>query len=210
MAFTDDHVTVDVHMYGPLMANPFSCRLWYLITGAAPVVGTLDTYVNEIQEWIIPEFAAVLSTNCFVGGITTRWQLATDEHFIPASDPALAGTVSGTEILPEEDCVILRRYTGQSDRNRRGRIFIPLVPEAFQNSGRLTSSAITAYQALAAVLKVAPEGDSLDGDGVVLVPCQPDFKNEELPGITNWSLVIDVHNRRDRRTPKQSLTVGVP
>jgi len=210
MAFAVDHVSIDASIATVGNTNGYTCRLWYALTGTEPVVGTLDTYTNEIMEWMVTEWAATLSTNCVFNGLKARWQIGANEYYVWSSDAPVAGTVSGTENLPEHDAVILRKYTGQSDRENRGRLFLPMIPEAFQVQSRLTTGAATAYQALANVLKAPPEGTDIDGDGVVLEPRHANFKDNQLIPIINWALVLDVHTRRDRRNPRASAVLGVP
>jgi len=208
MAF-GNHVQVDVSVYSGVDSNPMTCRLWYALAGDPPVIGSLDTYADEIMEFIQAEWAAVLTTGTTVGPARVRWQIGTEEHFSWSSGGGTAGTVSASEILPETAAVVLRKYTGDNAPNRRGRMFLPLVPETFQTLGRLTSGAATAYTALVGALSAEVTGDTLDGDGVVLSPVQPNHKDQTLHAITSWALVIDVHTRRDRQAPKKSLVQGV-
>lgn len=205
-----DHVQCDVRIMGPGSVNSFTCRLWYILGGSSPQPGTYDTYVNEMMEHFVTAWAGVIPTGHFVAGIHTRWQVDTEEHYITSSNASVEGTVSGGEVLPEECSVIFRRYTGQQERNRRGRIFLPFVPETFQNNGRINATGQTAYQALAADLKSQVAGDSIDGDGLILTPAHANFKQDTLHVISNWTIVVDVHTRRDRKLPKRSLSLGVP
>jgi len=208
MAF-GNHAQVDVSIYSGVDSNPLTCRLWYELAGESPQLASLDTYTDEIMEFIQAEWAAVLTTACNVGPCRVRWQIGTDEHFSWSSGGGTAGTVSASEILPETSCVIVRKYTGDSARNRRGRLFLPLVPETFQTLGRLTSGAATAYSALITALSSQVTGDTLTGDDVTLLPVQPNHKDQTLHPVINWALVIDCHTRRDRQAPKKSLVQGV-
>jgi len=207
MAF-GNHIAMDLRFLGQGSDDNFTSRLWWRIAGSTPLVGNLQVYTNEIMEHMQVEMAAVLPEGHFFAGVNAKWQLGSDEHFVVSSSPAVEGAVSSTESLPEYDSIILRRYTGDSARNRHGRVFIPFVPETFQVSSRITTPALTAYQALCTAFQGPPSGDNIDGDGLILSACQPSFKTDTLFDVLNWAVVCDTHTRRDRRRPKRSPVHG--
>lgn len=181
-----------------------SCILYYGISGTVDEVEDISNVAQAVFDHFKGKFDDVMTAD--VTGFAVRAKLESSpseaEYTVGANAPTWVGTVAG-ETLPEDDAVVLQRRTGLSGRSKRGRIFVPFVPEGLQDTSRLTTAGIEAYQSLGTAMKQAIEV----GEGS-LIPKHKDFKNQMLHTVLGVNVVIDTCNRRDRYAPKRKSVVA--
>lgn len=175
------------------------CKLYYAISAGGITVANITAVCDEFRSVWNSVIIACLPSSARFDGVEMRNRLGALDVEGRSSDAPDNGTAAA-QMLPEEDCVVMRRHTGKAGRSKRGRIFFPFVPDELQSSGHLTPDAIGTYKAVAYKMKIPIV---LAVTGVTLTPKQPDFKNSLLETVTETQLVLDVLNRRDRRNPKQ-------
>ena len=181
-----------------------SNMFYYKNTGATVIPANINSVADDVYQYFAPLYAAALTTTHSVFGVRLVFDDGTNQYEGLSNSPATPGTVSG-DTLPEEDAIVLRRQTHKKGRNKRGRVFIGLVPEALQDESLLTTPGAAVYAALATAVMAS----IITATGPVLDPQQPDFKTAVLEPVVAAAYVIDVLNRRDRRSPKKLYAVAV-
>ena len=111
------------------------------------------------------------------------------------------------DVLPEGNQVVIQRRTGLAGRSKRGRVFIPYVPETFCDNSTLNAVGLPKYKTLAQ--KIAQSIEAGD-NGETLDACTPDFKNQVMVHVTHARVVSEVLYRKDRREPKRPVYFKAP
>lgn len=183
-----------------------TCGLYYSLDSGNITVSNITAVCDELKAAWRGVVIKVISTECRFDGVEVRYHAGAIALDGRSSDAPDAGLGTG-DILPEEDCVVLRRHTGLAGRNKRGRIFFPFVCESNQSASKLSAGAISDYKDIAYKMKVPMV---LAVTGVTMVPQQPDFKGSTFDPVVETAVVVDVLNRRDRRSPKRILAIATP
>lgn len=198
------YTKVTMYFSNPTTNAKAQCVLWYLISaGTTPSLSTVVTHANSFRTAYSTAIAAALPTACNLDKVTLRWVSGGSEVEGDNSNGVVAGTVSG-DVLPEEDVIVIQRRTGFVGRNKRGRIFFPFVPEAFQADGALNSTGLTAAAGLAAMVK-----SNVVSGATTYNPQTPNWKDGGLLAVTQAGYVTTTCSRRDRRSPKTLFAVHV-
>lgn len=191
------HLVVDLNFLGPAAAKA-TCRLYYKPTISEP---NNDTDMNALADIFFAAFdnllAAVLADTCFFLNVRVRFLDNTSDLEGFSTDNSEAGAADGT-FHGEEIAVVIQRRSNSPGRNKRGRIFLPFVPQTFVNESSLSGPAVTAYKAVATAMEA-----ERTYDGTTYVPCTPNFKDGFLEEVKQCRLVGEIMSRRDRRFPKR-------
>lgn len=191
-------------------AKVFTVTQRYKVVGVTPTVSNMPEFATQIAAIHGSFFSNCLIEDCWYRGVHLRYMNgATQLESYSESGQDVTGTADGDDVLPEEDCVVIRKRTGKAGRSHRGRIFMPLVPENFADDSRLTIDGQGVYKSLAYKFKeVHTLTDSLSA--AIITPVHASFKTGELDTIVETGIVLDVLNRRDRRDPKGLLYTPTP
>lgn len=188
----------------------FSFSTRYALSGSpAPALSNINEIATQLATGFATEIAAVLPTDCSFGGTQVIYYGgSTSFEGFSVGEP-VPGSGENGESLPEEDCVVIRKRTGKPGRTHRGRMFIPLVPEEFQDESRLNATGIIAYEALAHKFKnVWTFSGTLSG--MTGTPKHAAWAAGTLDTIVETGIVVDVLNRRDRRDPRRLIYQASP
>jgi hypothetical protein len=104
--------------------------LYYRATEAA----TPYNMCQLVQSEFVPELLNCMSTKISLVDIRTIDTASLEEFTEPVGT---AGSVQG-DMLPPTNCALLRLITRFADRSRKGRVYLPGVPEGMQNEGVLS------------------------------------------------------------------------
>lgn len=181
------------------------CVLWYLQgSGAiAPTLSTIAAYANSFMTAFTAGTSAMLAENSRFAKVTLKWVSGGNEVEGDSTLPSVPGTAAG-DTLPEEVVVCIQRRTGQIGRNKRGRIFFPYIPEAYQQDGNLMGLGVSAATGLAAMVR-----NKVTHSGGQWEPQTPDWKTGVLVPVVQAGYVEQLCSRRDRRDPKVLTAVRV-
>lgn len=176
----------------------------YTISGGSITVGNVNEVALQLYDGWTAVICSVLSTRDKFAAVNVKWFGGSTQLDGVSDHAPTVGLVEDSDTLPEEDCVVIRKRTGLQGRTHRGRVFVPLVPEVFQNDGRLTDDAIGFYEALANKFK---DVWTFSGTiaGLTGTPKHAAFHAGTLDTIQEVGVVVDVLNRRDRRDPRQLI-----
>lgn len=185
----------------------YTNKLYYAATVGTISLANINTMCGELEAALLTTLRPCFSNVVHIQPLFAVWKAGA----VQFEGQAMAGDHSGTqdeaENLPEDDAVIIKRTTGKGGRSKRGRIFMPFVPEIFQSSSALTDEAITIYRSWAKAIKIE---QVLPTSGITLVAKQPDFKNDVLEDLLETWVVRDIRSRKDRRYPKYELPIKAP
>lgn len=181
------------------------CVLWYLPTSGTPSItlANIATYANDFKTAFATAVAAALSQEAQLDSVTLKWVQAGTEIEGQNTNGVVAGTVE-SENLPEEDVLCIQRRTGLQGRTKRGRIFFPFVPAAFEADGELNTTGKAAAAGLAGMVK-----STVTANSVSFTPKTLDHKNAVLETVVQAGYITATTSRRDRRFPKQLTSVRV-
>lgn len=111
-----------------------------------PLQNVADAFDSQIATIISVGQATELSYDCYL--VRKVHPNTTPAQVFPSS---LTGSI-GTPALPANQALTMRHYSGNGDKNKRGRYFFSGIPEASQNEGRLLSTAASAWNSISQVL----------------------------------------------------------
>lgn len=205
MPLPGTYVKVTLHFRNVDTSSQAHCVLWYQMTaGTTPTLANVGTFANAFKTAFSTAIPPSMAENCEVQKITLKHVTGGSEVEGDNTNGTIAGTVTSSDTLPEEDVVVIQRRTGLVGRNKRGRVFWPYVPETFQADGELQGGAITVYTAIATMIK-----NPVTGSGNTYSPCTLDHKNGILVPVVQTGVVLQICSRRDRRSPKTLSSVRV-
>lgn len=184
-----------------------SCGFYF----SAPVYpGGVEDMTNVADSifaaWDGP-WAATLPTSASFHSVLARVVGGSQDWEAGSTDSPVAGSVV-SEPHPEEVAAVIQRRTGLAGRHKRGRIFLPFVPETFTADSTLTTGpalGVSRYTDLAGIL-----GDPIQvgNGGPIITSVQPDRKLGMLHPVAEWRVATEVMSRRDRRAPKRSAYIS--
>lgn len=184
--------------------NAATNKYYYLLSAGAITAADIQGVANQFSTLFKAKYCPLLAPRFFFINAKATWRDGTDEFEAIGTGGLVAGTVTTDETLPESSCVVLRRKTNKAGRANRGRVFIPFVPEDFQEASRLVADAIEKYQSLGVLIK---SQQTLTG-GQVCVPHTPNYKESVFNLVTGVEVVVDVLTRRDRANPRTPEAVA--
>lgn len=196
-------------IYGPQVGGRFyTNRLYWEVEAGSVTQTNINQLCDGIRAVFAPLYAEVLSIDWNFRGVNGYMKDSGGTTLDGSSSESVTpGLVDPGDTLPTEDNIVLRRRTGQSGRNKRGRIFITGIPELFTaDAEALSNGAIALYKAI---------GNKMDQNlvvgaiGITLAPRQPDFKGGTLQPVTQTQLVVTTRSRRDRRMVKRAIVQGI-
>lgn len=120
--------------------------------------------------------------------------------FLPAVNGAYLGT-QGTDSLPQQACVLMKKTTGSRGKENRGFLHIPMVDEASTTDNDLTNAALARYVTLATALAV-----TITAGGVACVPqIYGASESNQLLGTTGISMaaITGISTARTIKTVKR-------
>jgi hypothetical protein len=188
-----------------------SCILYYLTAPAMDAGGMVEA-LDTVQTALADVFKAGMNQQTWVDPCWGRYVGGSNEFEGQSSANSVQGTVvnSGSVIndaMPEENAVVIQRRTDLIGRSKRGRIFVPFIPELFAMDSELTTAALDAYKAVGSqVARIF----TLPSSGRTLTPVQPDFKNGLLHQVLRCRVLSEICSRRDRRDPKRPVYYLAP
>lgn len=200
MPLPNQYLRLNILFDYPAESSFAGIALYYrLANGPAPSAGEMIGIADDFQTHFGGGAQGILPVQCRMARVSAMWKSgAVQVEGVSGNNPVVGG-VSGSDILPEEDAVLLRRRTGLAGRSKRGRVFLPYVPETFQASGTLTQAARTAYSTFGGLMMSTLS----TGTGQDFEPCTVDFKNGALLPLVAVEYVSTTVSRRDRRHPKR-------
>lgn len=121
-------------------AKQFSNVLWYELSGSFPSNFNIATFASAVEGHFMTQLLNCLAQNMQYNGldieINNAGVTSTSSTFQTAP-----GTAATFEEQPNEVSALVRWQSSQPGRSGHGRSFMGGIPQAFINSGRLTSAA---------------------------------------------------------------------
>jgi hypothetical protein len=205
MPLPSTYMKVTLLFRNPDTGSRATCVLWYLPTSSIGTVtnANIVTFANDFKTAFASAVAGALGAPAQCLNVTAKWVSAGNEFEGQNTNGTINGAVSG-DILPEEDVICIQRRTGKQGRTKRGRIFFPYVSESFQEDGELNDAGIAGATALATMVK-----NLVTANSVQFTPKTLDHKNGVLETVTQAGFPTNTCSRRDRRSPKQMVSIRV-
>lgn len=202
-----DHLHADLHWRWAAVGGPpitARTRLYYIVSAGSLTAANANDMANSINAFFAGACKAVTTVDWKMDRVRIRYTNAGTEIEGESTDVNGVGDQEG-ETLPEHDTVCIRRKTNTTGRARRGRVFIPFVPEELAtNVGELTPAGVTVYGNLASkILQTIVSA----GTGVTLIPQQPSFKLGLFLPVKRCEVVLQVVTRKDRQNERERSTV---
>jgi hypothetical protein len=205
---------LEVTMNFAFKENANSCILYYLDLGNGSGVTDqeMENSADAIQAMVGPAFAACMSPATKVNPCTVRWKSGVDYYEAQSTDNPITGSYLPTQmtledLLPEECAVVIQRRTNLGGRSKRGRIFVPFVPETLATDSALTEIGLAKYKNVGTKIMQTVE---MAGPGIMWTPCTPDWKNGNLHQILHTRVVSEICSRKDRRAPRRPVYYQAP
>ena len=196
MAF-GNHMVVDL-VFKSNEQQYLTSRLYYKPDGGLPDIGEAVNIAQGIYDFFKAPIKACLPVATFFLEVRTRWHGPDTEWEVSNQTGGDQGTILADEFHTEEAAVVIRRNTGKPGRSKRGRVFIPFVPETLCSQGSLLEAGMEKYMLVALAMQTRLESVSSYG----WVPQQPDWKNNVLEPVQYCAVVQQLCSRKDRRNPK--------
>jgi len=201
------HMRVEMRLYGPEGATAGMLFYYTDTDGLLPDIGSMPASAEFFYDTLGPPIAACMVPGTGVLQAICTFNSGSLQLDAVSTGTALPGTQTAGDILPEEDAIVLQKRTGLQGRNKRGRWFLPYVPEDFQENGELNATAFTALGPLAEVLRA----DQVDPIGpTTWNPVLADSKTGVWEDIRDVRIVRQVCNKRGRRDPKRLTVTAMP
>jgi hypothetical protein len=198
------HVTVALRWEH--MTNEFNSVLYYTQESGDPIdASNIEQLADAFSAVWTARAEVLVNPDCRYLGVKVRYLTPTiDLEAYSTEDPQI-GTAVSDDVEPEEVAVVIQRRTSKPGRNKRGRVFIPLVPSDYLEGSAIVASASVFYNQFAAEMKDTQVFSTPPGTWVA---CTPDWKNSLLEPVTQCRVDSEVKSRRDRREPKRSLILN--
>lgn len=194
------HLKLTVNFQNTVAGARATSIFYYVVdTGPQPEIGSIAEVAEFFKSQVFDGFAPGLPIGIAITNVEAVWTAGSNQYDGISTSTGTTGSVSG-DILPEEDCVVLQKRTGVAGRNKRGRWFIPYVPESFQAHGELNAAAKAAWLPICDSLR-SPQVDAVGP--TTWNPVLADSKTGTWVRIQDVRLVNQVCNKRGRRTPKR-------
>jgi hypothetical protein len=189
-----------------LAFDEHDCVLYYTKeSGDALDATNIDQLADEFWAAFSTKCREVINPDCRFLGTRVRWLSGTEDLEGLSTEAPVLGTAVSDDVEPEEVAVVIQRRTGKPGRNKRGRIFVPLVPSDFLDGSAIIVANRDPYMALATEMAQTQVFSGVPG---TWVPVQPDWKNSLLEPVQQVRLDTEVKSRRDRRDPKRSIVIS--
>lgn len=199
------HLRVRVMVRETATAKIHGFNLYYVNGGTHPLSEEIQVIANNFKTAFNAAMPGILTTAHEFLGVEVVYTGGGVQLDAMSAVAATAGTVSG-DVMPEETAALIQRRTGLQGRAKRGRVFLPCVPDSFVTGSALTGAALTAYTAVAEMMKNTVVTEVADPDWE---PRQPSPSTNALLPITQTRVYSEVVSRRDRRFIKRGVvTVG--
>jgi hypothetical protein len=185
-------------------ASQMECTvgLYYTISAGSLTDSNAVQLADALMAHVDGPLAACLPESVRFSNVRIRYTNSGTEIEGESSDLGTLGTEGG-DSLPEHDAVVIRRKTGTTGRARRGRIFMPFVPESLaEETGILTTAGVTAYSAFATLLD---QNFVSAGTGITLVNVQPSPSLGILTPVKYSEVVWNICTRRDRQVERRRV-----
>lgn len=181
--------------------------LYYTAEGGstAPTASTIQSIANDFKTAFSTALPPCFTTAHAFSGVDAVYTGGGVQVDARSNIAESAGTVSG-DVMPEEVAVLIQRRTGLQGRQRRGRVFIPCVPDSFVTGSALTSAALLVYKAVAEMM-IGPVAAGSEETG--WNPMQPSPTLSVLMPLTQTRVYSEVVSRRDRRFVKRGFVQAV-
>jgi len=192
----------------------YQSKLFYFYNDATPDLENITQYADFILAKVKASLRAVIPVYVTLQPLTVR----TRGGGLDIEDTSTEAGVTGlfldgdlvedeeTDVLPEGDQIVIQRRTGQAGRSKRGRVFLPFVPEGLVDNSTLNSQGLPLYKTIATKFSQPIDCGALG----ILTPMTKDYKNSELLPISHCRVVSEVCTRRDRRAPKRPVAFRAP
>jgi hypothetical protein len=178
------------------------CSLYYIVVNGAVTNANFIQVLNAIDP-LRQKFLDCMGAPTNAYPVQGRYLSATEDLEGVSSNPVFeeggVGTDSSTfDILPEENAIVIQKRTNLPGRSKRGRVFLPFVPESLVNDSKINVLGMPIFKLLGQAM--------VQTLGITGVDCQPvhlDKKNGTFHQIVHTRVVNEVCSRRDRRAPKR-------
>ncbi len=189
-----------------------SCILYYLPTGGDPIVASnIAANCDAVQSTLATRFAECMAYPVTVLPCTGKYTSGANQFEATSTDGPVEGGVGSSSVpldcMPEENAIVIQRRTNLAGRSKRGRIFVPFVPETFANDSTINAIALPILKSLATDLVRKIEVSTFE---IELMPVQPDWKNSLLHQVQSCRVVSEICSRMDRRLPRRPVAFLAP
>lgn len=185
-----------------------STKCYYRVVAGEVDNDNIQGIANLVGLVLNNAFTAMMAYPVSAGPPTVVWRSGATELEATGDESTIVtnggvGT-SGTPLdsMPEQNAIVLQKRTNLAGRNKRGRWFVPFVPESFFADSTITEAGLLVCQAMGQELV----GDQVpSGTGVTLRPVHKDNKLQVLNDILHVRVLSEVGSRRDRRDIKKPI-----
>lgn len=189
MAAIGDNLQLNVvgQLHGQTTVNTF----YYQVTA----VGVGDVRFRLTDAWLGTVHDAYRDC-CSLEWSTIQIEAAGIQPVLPRVEQVING-LPGTQLgnsLPSSVATVIRRKTLTSGRKGRGRVYMPAVPEDFEDDSAITPAAILVYEALITALSISATTGAW-AFGAVHVSRAP----LTAIGIDRWQIDPVLRNQRRRQ-----------
>lgn len=194
--------TLELSVFVSTPHGQWTNRLYYEPASALPADTDMIAVANAFFTLLQPKYTPILCATAAFAGIKARYVSATVDIEGYSTSAAVNGDVDDSGILPDQDCLEIRRLTAKPGRDNRGRIFISGIPETIQTDGLLATGFYTATQDLASSL-----GADVTGGVATFHARHWNRKTNTMVVVTQCRPLVRLVSRRDRakRLPYQSI-----
>jgi hypothetical protein len=190
----------------------YQSKLYYTVSEGMPDLSVLVQVADFINAKMQSALRAVIPDYITLQPVTVRVRGGEVDIEDQSSEPAAVGTWTGggtepeDDVLPEGDQIVIQRRTGLAGRSKRGRVFLPFVPEQLVDNSTLNAVGLPRYKTIATKMSQTIDMGGL-GDAQ---PVTPDYKNQTMRNVTHCRVVSEVCTRRDRRAPQRPVYFRAP
>lgn len=185
--------------------NEASFTLFYkLQTGPEPVAGDIEQFANDFMTAYTSAMTDASTTAHHFNRVELIWRDGSSVYVDGISTVASVQCSASGDVLPEQNCVVVQRRTGQPGRNKRGRVFIPFVPESYANGSSLSVTGHGAYQAIAGMIA---SNVTAGPDDSVFIPVTKNYKTATLENVVQGRFLTEIGTRDDRKFIKRGRPV---
>ncbi len=193
----------------------YQSKLYYVEAGAGAL--TLDNIV-QAADFVLAKIKVALREAIppyvTLQPLVVRFRTSSVDIEDTSSEAGAVGLWSGAmtgpgledDVLPEGDQIVIQRRSSLAGRSKRGRIFLPFVPEELVDNSTINAAGLVIYKKIATKFAQTIEMEDLG----TWSPVTKDYKNGVLVPVTHCRVVSEVCTRRDRRMPKRPVAFRAP
>lgn len=185
--------------------NEAAFTLFYkLQTGPEPVAGDIEQFANDFMTAYTSAMTDASTASHHFNRVELIWRDGSSVYVDGISTSASVQCSATGDVLPEQNCVVIQRRTGQPGRNKRGRVFVPFVPELYSNGSTLNTTGVGAYQAIAGMVA---SNVTAGPDDSVFIPVTKNYKTATLENVVQGRFLTEIGTRDDRKFVRRGRPV---